>query len=338
MASPRAPRLPPELLLQVIDSVVPSGTPHIAYPPSSIVTRTLLALTHVSRTTYAAANQNLVRHCLYIHSSESLRLVLLRLSKPNEHTPSLPALDLLPHVGSLYLAPFGRRTIDDLPTAMWVRELLTCTRGTLRRLVIDIPLRSVYPWGDHLNVRPTLRKAFEQLVRLEEFVSVRDELYLDLHDREEGVDEPPVWQSWTRLKRLALYNVDSRPGFWHDVATMESLETLVLTRADGLEDIDFKTEYFSRTNRRLNVKWANIALDHPDQGDIPKHGWREVDKEGRMRVELYDIPVSYYGDEDVIDLCQNWVKDAALRRTLWNWEGAVVKADSSSAPEETVDA
>jgi hypothetical protein len=318
-----AARLPPELILQIVDSVVPSGNSRIAIPPWDIATRTLLALTLVSRTTYAAATRNLLRHCLFIDSSRRLRLLLTRLSHPSSLPQTLPKVGLRQHIESLYLAPF-RDTIDDLPTAIWIRELLCIVRGTLRRLVIDIPLRSVSPREDHLSVRPILRKSLEQLTQVEECVSIQDELYLDLHDSAEGVDEPPIWQSWLRLRKLGLYNVHSVQQFWHDIATMSNLDVLVLTQADSLDGLNFKAEYFSRTSRRLNVFLANASFEQPELSH--RQHWASSDKDEKMSVTLYDIPLSYYGDENTADACRNWVKDEAIRGAMWDWHGCPVSA------------
>ena len=106
----------------------------------------------------------------------------------------------------MYLAPFSSDTIDEMAVVANIHSLFRTSIGqNLRRLVIDMPLRSVYPEdpGGPL-VRPRLRHAFESLTNLQEFVSVKDELYLAVT---EETRETPVWSSWKSLRRLSLYNV-----------------------------------------------------------------------------------------------------------------------------------
>ncbi|ROW17956.1 hypothetical protein VPNG_00275 [Cytospora leucostoma] len=163
---------------------------------------------------------------------------------------------------ALYLAPFGR-TIDDQPAALWLRELFCLVHPTLRRLVVDMPLRSLQPADDHLGVRATLREAFGMLTGLEELASVRDQLYLDVLEPEwrAGRAEPAVWaSSWPGLRRLALYGVPADERFWRAVGRMRVLETVVLARPDFLDDTCMK----------------------------------------------------------------NWVKTAALRGDVWDWEGSLI--------------
>ncbi|EOO02419.1 hypothetical protein UCRPA7_2030 [Phaeoacremonium minimum UCRPA7] len=206
---------------------------------------------------------------------------------------------------------------------MWIRELFYLVCGSLRRLVIDMPLRSLYPADDHLNVRKTLREGFSTLTKLEEFVSVRDELYLRVYEREWLIEEAEVWTLWPALRRLALYNVDADEQFWGRVAGMPKLETLILTRADGMQETCIKSSYFAATQRPIDVLIVNVSTEHPRE--IPRWAWQDVDPQMKMQVMVYDVPTSFYGDEDYITLCQDWVKAAALRGTLWDWKGYLLQ-------------
>jgi hypothetical protein len=146
-------------------------------------------------------------------------------------------------------------------------------------------------------------------------VSVRDELFLDLIEAELQIQEQIVWTLWPKLRRPALNNADSGTvDFWHSVARMPKLEKLVLTRADRLEEICAKTEYFRHTDRAINVLLVNISSRQPQQ--MPRSRWDKIDPTYRMRIMTYDVPTSYYGDEDEIDLCQGWVMSGARRGTL----------------------
>ena len=176
-----------------------------------------------------------------------------------------------------------------------------------------MPLRSLYPSDDPLHVRPVLRRAFEQLVALELFCSVRDELYLDCEEGPLNAQEPFVWSLyWQKLRTLALYNQDvSTPRFWLGLARLAYLETLVLTRSDGLEEVDMKREwskYCGDKDRGLSVLLVNVQSQH--RVPLGKAGWSEEDK---VTMKEVNVPVSYYGDENEIDLCQEWVKRRMLK-------------------------
>lgn len=212
-----------------------------------------------------------------------------------------------------------------------------------------MPLRSLYPADDHLNVRKTLREAFGMLTNLEEFVSARDELYLDVLEPEWRTQrETEIWTLWPGLQRLALYNVAADERFWGCVRGMSELETVVLTRADDLERVCIKTSYLGSSAahvagpgedqaaqgaavgpdelpRRLKVVLVNVSNHQPNHL-AGRWRWNEVDPAGTLSVMTYDVPTSFYGDETPIDLCQEWVKVAAARGDIWDWEGPLVTA------------
>ena len=310
--------LPLEIILHVIDAFVPDR-PGVLLPQSHSSTKTLLAFSLVCRGTYSLATTYLRRHCAYLDSQSRLRNFLLC------QTPSARNLQ---HVSSLYLAPFGS-SLYDLPTAVLVHEILCAVAGTLTKLVIDMPLRSLWPADDHLNVRRTLREAFKRLTNLEEFVSVQDELFLRITDPEWGTRDVDVWTGWPRLRRMALYNPDAVLGFWHSVGEMPMLESLVLTRADALEESCMKSPYFSRTQRPLKVIIANVASDQPQM--IPRGAWNTVDPCMKFHASFFNVPTSFYGDENPSELCKSWVRRAAIRGTLWDWQGSLLEGTTPPA-------
>ncbi|POS72354.1 hypothetical protein DHEL01_v209252 [Diaporthe helianthi] len=350
------PRLPLELIFSIITSLL--GDPRNIHSPSQSSTKTLLSFTLVCRATYSAATNYLREQCLFIDNDRRLCHLIHTVESTKHRVQGYyggagldipgsltiqPGSSLRP-ISSLYLSPFGQ-TIDDQPTAIWVRELFYLIYPTLRRLVIDIPLRSLCPADDHLNVRKTLREAFSLLTALEEFTSVRDELYLDILEPEWPTErETAVWTLWPKLRKLALYNVDADERFWKLVRSMGALDTVVLTRADGLESTCMKSEYFGAASssgasnetgleggedesthpRLLKVVIVNTSTNQPNCM-AGRWKWDEVDPNSLMEVMTYDVPTSFYGDENPIYLCQDWVKTAALRGEIWDWEGDLVR-------------
>ncbi|KAG4434039.1 hypothetical protein IFR05_010461 [Cadophora sp. M221] len=300
------PTLPTEILLSIIDIIAPSADlPQIALPRDHPITKTLLALTYTSRALRLHARRLLYTHCLYIHPATELSKLLRSIQDSQQNTGG----DLLDHCTSLYLRPYRERSIADVNISNDVLKLMSVLSPRLRRLLVDVPFRSVYPDEDRLNVRPVLRAAFTDLPALEEFCCVRDELYLELG----ASDEPGVWSGWGRLRKLALYNVDvATEKFWKGLYAAKNLETVVLTRCDGLNEVDIKQEWKNQfssgeVERSLDVLLVNVDAEHT----IPLglEGW----KEDKMQVRMLNVPISYYGDEDLTVICQQWVKRRILR-------------------------
>ena len=363
-------RLPTELLLHTIDSLIPSNPP-VAFPASHIVTRTLLKLCLVSKTIHYAATRLLFAHCVYVDSPDRLRLLQRTLvdhhverafgSRIPRQLPldrDLPDFNLetchentsKPFINSLFLAPFPDDTIDSPEIAPLVLGLCTTIGHYLTRLVIDIPLRSLYPEDDTNNVRPFLQAAFQELVTLEEFVSTRDELFLDVteHDRE----HPAVWSTWPNLKRLALYNVDvSSMRFLRDIRQCRQLTHLVLTRADGLTGRVFPSSpslfpppplQMSHSLQRVLI--VNFTDDHGYSPAFSRRKWKDCflgkvwvamsdNQKHKLQIARIDVPIPGFREIDyAIERCQEWVCEAAIQGTLWELPGAPLLVKGS--PEE----
>lgn len=317
--------LPSEILLQIIASIVPVLEPTpIAFSQTHATTKALLSLTQTCKTTYPAALLHLYTHCLYIDSPSRLQRVVETLSSVSTETKHR----LLQQLSSLYLAPFTENTIHDPTTVSRISRLLTFLSPVLRRLVIDMPLRG---YTDELEValvasRKTLRGAFELLTQLEVFCSVRDELYLSSIDRnvpdwrDLEIREADVFTFWPKLRTLALYNVDilfeprlMAPGsFWREVVDLRDLENLILTRCDGLDEIRFEDmwkecERNKNRDKKLDVVIANVEGEH--RLHFPQ-GHLKIDK--ALSIRQVNVPIGYYGDEDPIELCQEFIKRRML--------------------------
>ncbi|RDA94128.1 hypothetical protein CP533_6620 [Ophiocordyceps camponoti-saundersi (nom. inval.)] len=315
-SSPHA-RLPMELLLRIVECVVPAN-PRALMPASDTATKTLLSLTRVSRATHGHASKLLRQRCLYVDSSRRLGCVLACMARL---VPTLPPVVSLRHVTSLYLAPFGP-SLDHLPTAEWTRDLLCEMAETLRRLVVHMPFGSLDPVVDeHLAVRRALRQGFEQLTRLDEFVCLGE--YPALSVPEAHTD---VWRLWPKLRRLALFGVpvDSH-WLWWDIATLPELAHVVLARPQHVQSTNIKDEYFHKLPRhdpRLGRSIKIVLLDAAyEMANLDTARWRDIDPSGHMTVEVYEVPVPFYGDETPQELVTDWVKRGALQGTLWSWSG-----------------
>ncbi|PHH72875.1 hypothetical protein CDD80_4199 [Ophiocordyceps camponoti-rufipedis] len=317
LACPPRPRLPPELLLRIVECVVPAN-PRALMPASHVVTKTLLSLTRVSRATHGHASRLLRQRCLFVDSSSRLACVLACMARL---VPTLPPVVSLRHVTSLYLAPFSSSLVD-IQTAERTSQLLCEVSETLRRLVVHMPFSSLDPMvDDHLAVRRTLRQGFEQLFWLQEFVCLGE--YPALTVPEAHTD---VWRLWPNLRRLALFGVpvDSH-WLWWDIATLPELSHVVLARPQHVESTNIKDEYFHKLPRqdpRLGraIRIVLVEAAH-EMAELDTARWRDIDPADLMTVEVYEVPVAYYGDETPQELVTGWVKRGALQGVLWSWTG-----------------
>ncbi|KAK7421369.1 hypothetical protein QQX98_002263 [Neonectria punicea] len=238
--------------------------------------------------------------------------------------------------------------LDDLPTALLVQEILIALAPVLWTLVIDMPLRTLYPEQDHQGIRKILRRGFEALVNLEDFVSVQDELYLATEERIPSA-EPEVWATcWPKLRRLAIYNpdLDSHSGIWGNMAWVPDLEMAIFTRADpgnDLAQINLKQEWLDAVAfhekqtgpssppryelpRKLALAFVDCSPGLPGFASL-RPLWQDVDPENRIRVLTVGIspPSSEEGYEGSVsdwpvgprELCQSWIKRQALNGELW---------------------
>lgn len=305
-------RLPPELILHVIEGLLPNG--RAILPASSSATKTLLSFTLVSISTHELSTRLLRERCMHLDSSWRLSLVLLTMSAPRLST--LPSVLPLKCITSLYLSPYGKH-LDEQPMALWIRELLCEVCGSLRRLVIDWPMNTLPPWDDHLNVIPTLADGLHRLAKLEELVVLRNYPYLITN-----------WTILKSLRRVVLFDAHVDTFLlWRDIFNCRSLEQVVFVRPAVVElaYVKEKAQDFlsAATSKRLKVTLANVENEMPE---VVTTRWAEYDPENRMTVEKYYIPTSFYGDDDTSIVCCDWVEEAALRGSIWDWEGQPVEA------------
>ncbi|KAE8419582.1 hypothetical protein BDV36DRAFT_134740 [Aspergillus pseudocaelatus] len=324
-------QLPAEVILHIIECLIPSAHP-VAFPSAHPVTQTLINLTLVSSLTYHTAKRLLLKHCLYIDSDKRLDLVLPQLLTDDGNQQVGPT--------GLFLAPFPDDNLEEPHVIKQVDQLSLHICGNLRRLVIDVPLRYLYPDEDVQGIRKIIRASFVRLTQLEEFCSVRDEMYCDTV--EDGF-EPPVWSLWPRLKHLALYNQSVEwPAFLQALQQCPNLTHLVLTRPDSLtEPLESDVEGLKWWTFLKRVVIINTARDHEIQLKQREPDWPTSFLGNLVRLQHTDgaafsvlsqdtSPVLEYitvdippgREEDDIDLCQDFTHQHAVQGTLWSYPGS----------------
>lgn len=222
--------------------------------------------------------------------------------------------------------------VDDLATAMALYDIFHAIAPTLKRLVINMPLRTLWPEKDEKGIKKVLYRAFEVLINLEEFVSVQDELFLYWVTEKEW-----RFEVWPKLRRLSIYNPDlghdlGTEGFLYSFKEMQYFEHFVCCRADGMDEgIERLKEIYGDTASNAPGVPSNVSriltLAHVDVNDVGQVSW--LDKTSLPRLRLFDKgidlpPVPEFENNDPstwtrspADIVQEWVLQRSLEGTLW---------------------
>ncbi|KAJ4145081.1 hypothetical protein LMH87_003941 [Akanthomyces muscarius] len=325
-------RLLPELILQIVDCVVPPNADTIL-PPSHISTKTLIALSTTSRITCKQAQRLLRQRCLYLDTRRRAESFLRCLQAATKDTATAPREDI--RLAAMFLAPFDRKLLDDVPTAKLVRALFYAVGGSLRRLVVRMPFATLHPVVDHLGVREILREGFAQLERLEEFVGLHEYPNLNLAaSRAPRLRTEDLWNAWPELRRLVLFGAEiDDEKLWEGLARLPRLTDVVLARPRNVGVLDMKEEYFAAgagvqekgeefdAGKEMRVMLMDVSYDVQD---IQTDSWEKRDPDGAMTVEVYEVPTSYYGDETEQETVAAWVSGGVWSGQIWDWRGEVV--------------
>lgn len=321
------PTFPAEVILQVVESLIPPISRKI-HSPGDAVTKTLINLTLACKLTYRTARQLLFRHCLYIDSIVRLDSLLDKSCYFVDNDTDGP------ESYSLFLAPFPEATLDERTVRQIVR-LFARICSSVRNLVINIPLRSLYPEDDAEGIRKSLREAFRGLKMLEEVCSVQDELFLRAIDE----IEPEVWPMWHRLRHLALYNPNIDSQFVEELQRCPNLTHLVLMRPDS-----YMYEAIPESlAESLPLGLKRVVVANTREGHLIDAGARSSQEAsvwkssfwGRMMLSQYseetveekellfhaDVPWNPKQEMDDIYVCQEWLLAHAVDGTLWEVPG-----------------
>ncbi|KAH6638126.1 hypothetical protein C7974DRAFT_390926 [Boeremia exigua] len=318
-------RLPLEIILNVLDQLVGSShEEHPIFDPSSLITKTLRALSLTSRSMYTIASRYLYRHCLYLRDCMSYACFrrTMGLDLGGNHPQSLAygqagRLDELWHtskitqsIASVFISPMempneepGSARHTPMVRLPQILDLCNHIGPTLKRLMLD--MQPVYSTQSEVeNVRLSRRGTdiFLGMSNLEELVASYDVL--------DYFRYPPP-----NLKRLAITIQDL-----HDLAmrfcfSVSTLHTLVLLRPVELSATDINSLFTTYKGRSLDVVLVDVNSNHRTPKDT--RDWADDDA---VRIWEVDVPTSFYGDDDDLILCDNWIWTHAVKDTLWAFE------------------
>jgi hypothetical protein len=324
------PGLPLELIYHIISFVLPPDARTLV-PASHITTRTLLALTTVSRGVYHYAARKLHQHCAYLDSAARLARFLACLEAQRMSTPLYTVHGGVEKYGLSKLTQlYISITIDD-PSSSFsspsssdselafqnLCALLHHISPTLKRLIIDVsglvafrtPTNRLIPDAKRTVKIQFLRAALASLARLEEIVDIYDDY-----------GRGDWWaESLPCLRRLALAaNCSGEFRAPHRIhGSLARLEMVVCVpgKVVGPSAWGVPLRWIGES-LPCKVLFVNTARrNEATLQRILEGGEKDPS------FSLFDVPMSYYGDEDEDWLCQAWLRRGALRGDLWEWEG-----------------
>ncbi|KAL1795199.1 hypothetical protein ACET3X_007015 [Alternaria dauci] len=316
--------LPLELFLNVLDQLVGTHDGQqqpVAYEPSSIVTKTLRALTLVSRQTYLVATKYLYSYCLYLDSCTTFARFCRTLGLDLGHHPQ--ALEygeagrndelfaearVLQNITSVFVSPSEvRRLIEGNYTPLvrlpQIIDLCDSIGLTLKRLALDLSPTLATP-REIEQIRPhvTESNVFVRMPHLEELIISYDVLNYFRH--------PPP-----NLKRLAITAQELTDLEVAFCLKIPSLQMLAMMRPVNLEAKAIDIIFTSYNGKSLDAILVDVNSNHRTPEGT--RSWKEIDT---VRIWEVDVPVSFYGDEDDTTLCDNWIWTHGVKGTLWSQE------------------
>jgi hypothetical protein len=309
--------LPVELMLHVLDQLV--GTCNrsqpIAYGPSNVITKTLRNLTRVSRNMYPVASRYLYSYCLYLNNCTNYARLRRTLGlNLGSHPQSLNYGEsgrndqlfegMSRYITSAFVSPM--KTKQDVMTTPLVRlfqviDLCKVIGVTLKRLAID--LQPVYTSGSEIVlVKPYLSEnnIFLHMPSLEELKVSYDALDYFPY-------APP------NLKRLAITFQEFKDAQIDFCFSTSSLETLVFLRPPELLSSDVDRIFSSYKGKSLDLVLVDVNSNHRTPA-----GTRSWTNDDTVRIWELDVPTSFYGDEDELVICDDYIWTHGVQGTLWS--------------------
>jgi hypothetical protein len=309
--------LPLDLLLLVLDQLV--GTCNclqpIAYGPSHVVTQTLRNLTLVSRNIYPVASKYLYSYCLYLNNCTNYTRLRRTLGLNLGSHPQVLKYgesgrndqlfaDMPRYITSAFISPMKTKQDGDATPLVRLPQIIDLCRViglTLKRLAID--LQPVYTVASEIElVKPHLseQNIFLHMLSLEELVVSYDVL-------EYFPYAPP------NLKRLAVTFQELRDAQIDFCFSTSSLQTLVFLRPPELMSSDIDLVFSSYQGKSLDVMLVDVNSNH--RTPARTRGWNDDDI---VRIWEVDVPTSFYGDEDELVLCDDYIWTHGVNGTLWS--------------------
>ncbi|KAH7153500.1 hypothetical protein EDB81DRAFT_791504 [Dactylonectria macrodidyma] len=319
------PRLPLELILQIVEASLPGGGPQFIANVSTPGAQLLVAWSQVCRATYEPATRLLRQHFIYIDSFARLRAFLRCLSASKASGPASTLPPAIPpgSISSIYLGLSMDPFLGSVAGSLMIGDLFIELGDSVRRLILDVPLRSLdQESGLDMAFDQRLSEGLSALSNVEEFVSAGGLPTLDFWRHESN-----FWKRWPKLRRLAGFQANiAEESLWYHVARARALEQVVISHSHLLrvDKWNFKraiAKYWRLESggdpilaRRMRIVLADHeftpSLIDDSEGD-------KNDPMGLVSVSKFAVPISGSAFVKTDDACREWMIQAAKEGTLW---------------------
>jgi hypothetical protein len=311
--TPSTSRLPLELLYHVLDQLVATRHGHqpIAYEPSNDITKTLRALTLVSRSIYPIASKYLYSNCLYFRSHINLGRFIrtLDLILGLAHPRTLDSGEVLRN-GQLYYEAKGTQNMNSIFISFMLPD---------GRFQGSTPLPAIIGLCQSLDT--TIRRLALNFPRMHAPAYHPDDVLIEMPKLEELILGFHVIDYFRiplpNLKRLiiAAPRTLDRDDVLDFVRLIPSLEVLICIRPYQMICAVIEALFSAYHGKRLDVVLVDVNSNH----STPK-GTRSWTDDDVVRVWEIDVPTSFYGDDNNLDLCVDYMWTHGVDGTLWNHE------------------
>jgi hypothetical protein len=316
-------KLPLELFFNVLDQLVGTydGLPMIAYEQSTTVTKALRALTLVSRNTYLIASRYLYSNCLYLDnctSYERFRRTLgldlgyhpqaLHYGEAGRNDELFSKADISRYITSIFVSPAEMQRTTEEKTTPLIRlpqiiDLCSTIGPALKRLALDFgPVHATPSQVEMIRPHVLENNIFANMPALEELiVSYHVSSYFRFPPR--------------NLKRLAITAQDLDNTDWEFCFSITSLEILVFLRPIELSALVIDEMFDAYKGKSLDIVLVDVNWNHRTPRET--RSWQNKDT---VRIWEADVPVNFYGNDDNLILCDNWIWTHGVKGTLWSQE------------------
>lgn len=213
---------------------------------------------------------------------------------------------VLRNITSLFVSPSKvQRLIEGNYTPLvrlpQIIDLCDLIGPTLRRLALDLsPIYATPTEIEQMRPHVTENNVFIHMPHLEELIISYDVLNYFRH--------PPP-----NLKRLAITAQELTDVEVAFCLKIPSLRMLVMMRPVNLEAKDIDIIFTAYNGKSLDTVLVDVNSNHrTPQGT---RSWKDNDT---VRIWEVDVPVSFYGDEDDVVLCDDWIWTHGVQGTLWS--------------------
>ncbi|KAG5660204.1 hypothetical protein KAF25_003726 [Fusarium avenaceum] len=317
--------IPLEIILQILESSIPSGNPGRILSVSTPDIQLLVAWARVCRATYEPATRFLRQYCVHIDSQLRLGTFLKCLTysqtlEESGEASTLPKTISLSKISSIYFG-LSEKEIRLVRTNALLRDVLIKLGGSVRRLILDLPFRKVghlYSTENHIDV--IYQQGLRALSNLEELVTLG------------GLPALEFWRSeldissvWPKLRRVAGFKINlSEEALWYNMARHRNIAHLVVVMPyllrrerwnikEAIAGREWNSDLGGDSTyaRPLKIvvahhEYSSRMVDTRD-GDIH-------DPSGFLDVSVFNIPVLA---KRIDYVCLEWLIRTAKEGTLW---------------------